>query len=751
MARGILRFLARRHGHNRFDITYMLSYIYLVVGIVIMFGPVVWLVMSSFKPPSLLTKRPITFLPYQQQTIQIQGYDAPLRLYDLKLPDGSTKRMAALLQNGKDWRFTENYLYLIDPEQPGREPVEILEQQASAYYLYTNVTGEQQLYLHQGNHEDAFYRTLNAAQLDAKPTEIWGELIESLGGMEMVRTTVTYQNRALPIYTVDLEDGTSTPMAALLDPDGTLQEVEKFGYVYLRMVDPAHVASDPMEVLKPDDLEARDTKNTVDLGYDSQTLNVQRIKDTQLRIAVLVNADGTLQVEEQDSRRYLKVLDPHNLAADGIVLLEIDSKKDPETQQKSFKFYFGDGEDGKALIEKTSDVSSLRLYDLADLAATPVMAERALVDEISEALGPDYRLQLYTIDETNIRVVVLKDPSGWDQRVNRLYFSLVPAADPAAEPIDVLANSPRLARATVEVEGEVLPLYSVQMADGERRRMAAIVENGAEKRNQRSYIFLIDPDAPPETMPQTIDEAVQNEHVTKALFDDIEPVRYVYFDLDNYEGAIKSFDFLLYLRNSIVVTVVATAITLLINSMAAFGLSKYKFRGRDAIFLLIISTLMVPVTVIMIPAFLVVSEVGWSYSLWGLIVPGAATPTGVFLLRQYMLTIPDELLDSARIDGASEWRIYWQVILPLAKPALAVLAIFSVMWRWNDFLWPLIVTAGREELYTLPVALNNFQGNLNVQWHYILAMTVLTLLPVAVVFVFLQRYITTGIATTGMK
>lgn len=163
-----------------------------------------------------------------------------------------------------------------------------------------------------------------------------------------------------------------------------------------------------------------------------------------------------------------------------------------------------------------------------------------------------------------------------------------------------------------------------------------------------------------------------------------------------------------------------------------------------------ISTLMVPVSVILIPAFLVITQVGWVNNLWGVIIPGAATPTGVFLLRQYMLTLPDELLESARIDGASEWRIYWQIVLPLAAPALAVLTIFSVMWRWNDFLWPLIVL-NHSDLFTLQVGLNAFQGALNVQWHYILAMTVLTLLPITIVFALLQRYITSGIATTGMK
>ena len=152
---------------------------------------------------------------------------------------------------------------------------------------------------------------------------------------------------------------------------------------------------------------------------------------------------------------------------------------------------------------------------------------------------------------------------------------------------------------------------------------------------------------------------------------------------------------------------IATFITLLINSMAAFALSKYKFRGRDAILVLIISTLMVPVSVILVPAFFVLFKVGLTNNLWGLIIPGAATPTGVFLLRQYMLTIPDDLMQSARIDGASEWRIYSQIILPLTGPALAVLAIFSVMWRWNDFLWPL-VAINQSELFTLQVGLRAF-------------------------------------------
>jgi alpha-1,4-digalacturonate transport system permease protein len=218
----------------------------------------------------------------------------------------------------------------------------------------------------------------------------------------------------------------------------------------------------------------------------------------------------------------------------------------------------------------------------------------------------------------------------------------------------------------------------------------------------------------------------------------------------NYTGALERFPFLRYLLNSVTVTAVATLITLSINSMAAFALSKYRFRGRDAIFLIILGTLMIPLQVIMLPVYLVIAALGMANTLWGIIIPPAATPTGVFLLRQYMLTIPDELLEAARIDGAGEFRIYWQVVLPLTVPALAVLTVFSIMWRWNDFLWPLIVI-NQDRFFTLQLGLARFRGELVTDWHYVLAMTVLSVLPITLVFAFLQRYLVSGIATTGLK
>jgi alpha-1,4-digalacturonate transport system permease protein len=231
---------------------------------------------------------------------------------------------------------------------------------------------------------------------------------------------------------------------------------------------------------------------------------------------------------------------------------------------------------------------------------------------------------------------------------------------------------------------------------------------------------------------------------------DRQPVTRLHAAWSNYSEVIERFNFLRYFWNSTFITVVATLITLLFNAMAAFALSKYRFRGRATVFIVILATLMVPPTIVLVPNYLIASTLGLTNSLWGVIWPAVATPTGVFLLRQYMLTLPDELLDAARMDHASEWRLFWRIVLPLSAPALAVLAIFSVMWRWNDFLWPMVVL-DRSEKFTLQLALNSFQGELTTSWNLLLAMTVLTLIPITILFALLQRYITQGIASSGVK
>ncbi|MEZ2391223.1 carbohydrate ABC transporter permease [bacterium RCC_150] len=220
--------------------------------------------------------------------------------------------------------------------------------------------------------------------------------------------------------------------------------------------------------------------------------------------------------------------------------------------------------------------------------------------------------------------------------------------------------------------------------------------------------------------------------------------------LDNYTTGLQAFDFARYLTNSLIVTIAATVLTLAVNSMAAYALSKYNFRGRTVLFLIILSTIMIPLQVILLPVYQVVSSFGMVNSLWGLIIPPAATPTGVFLLRQYMLTLPDEMIEAARIDGAGEFKIFLRIILPLSRPALAVVAIFSVIWRWNDFLWPLIV-AQDESKQTLPVAIARFASQQAIPFNQILAVSVVTIIPIIVIFLFLQRHIIAGLAQGSIK
>lgn len=283
----------------------------------------------------------------------------------------------------------------------------------------------------------------------------------------------------------------------------------------------------------------------------------------------------------------------------------------------------------------------------------------------------------------------------------------------------------------VSVPGEAAPkpVYRVRLPDGSQRELPEIRRIGLSA----TYVDPAQPEVP-----------------IRASIEGREPVREFRLATENYSDLAGKFRVGLYLWNSVFITLVATLLTLLFNSMAAFALSKYQFKGRAGVFGLILVTLMVPPAIVLVPNFLVINELGLLNSLWGVIWPAVATPTGVFLLRQYMLTIPDELLEAARMDHAGEWRIYWRIVLPLSAPALAVLAIFSVMWRWNDFLWPLIVLS-KSEKFTLQLALNAFQGDLVTQWNYLLAMTVMTLLPITLVFAFLQKYITQGIASAGVK
>lgn len=205
-----------------------------------------------------------------------------------------------------------------------------------------------------------------------------------------------------------------------------------------------------------------------------------------------------------------------------------------------------------------------------------------------------------------------------------------------------------------------------------------------------------------------------------------------------------------YLLNSAFLAVTVTAISLVINSLAGYAFAKLRFRGRDRTFRLLSLGLVLPVQVAMLPLFLLMKQMHLVNTYWGVIIPGMASIFGIFLIRQYALSIPDDMLDAARIDGASELRIYWKVVVPGILPILATLAIWTFLATWNDFMWPLIVLSDASH-YTLPVALANLSGEHVQDTELMMAGSVLTVLPVLAVFLFLQRYYIQGIMAGSVK
>ncbi len=205
-----------------------------------------------------------------------------------------------------------------------------------------------------------------------------------------------------------------------------------------------------------------------------------------------------------------------------------------------------------------------------------------------------------------------------------------------------------------------------------------------------------------------------------------------------------------YFFNSLILATSVTLVSLLVNAMAAFAFAKFAFRGKKIIFTMLLSTLFIPGQVTMLPVFLLLKKIGLLNSYFGIILPGMASIFGIFLIRQYLLQLPDSLLEAARIDGASEWRIFLSIVLPLAKPIMVPLALFTFMGTWNDFLWPLIVL-NRQEKYTLPVAIANLMGEYAPDPELMMAGAVITLLPIVILFLFLQKYYIQGIFIGGQK
>ncbi|MFN8371380.1 MAG: carbohydrate ABC transporter permease [Anaerolineae bacterium] len=212
------------------------------------------------------------------------------------------------------------------------------------------------------------------------------------------------------------------------------------------------------------------------------------------------------------------------------------------------------------------------------------------------------------------------------------------------------------------------------------------------------------------------------------------------FQFSNYEDALTSLPFDRYYINSLIVSSSVTVLQLFVSSLAAYAFARLRFKGREPLFFLYLIGLMIPFPVLLLPNFIIVRQLGWFNSYLALIIPPSFSVFSIFLLRQYYRGFPLEYDEAARIDGASSLRIWWNIILPNSKPALAALAIFTFLGTWNDFLWPLVIT-NSETMRTLPVGLNSFQGQYSVRWELLMAASVAAILPVLIIYFFAQNWI----------
>lgn len=219
---------------------------------------------------------------------------------------------------------------------------------------------------------------------------------------------------------------------------------------------------------------------------------------------------------------------------------------------------------------------------------------------------------------------------------------------------------------------------------------------------------------------------------------------------DSFRAVFAHYPVLTWIYNSVIIAVVAVALTVFINLLCGYTFAKFRFPGRNILFFAILGALMVPIQVILVPEFLIVSWLGLLNTHLGVILPRAAEAFGIFMVRQFMVSIPDELIEAARLDGAGEFAIFWRIVLPLSKPVIAVLVIFTFMWRWNDFSWPLVALTD-QDMFTIPLGLNLLRGEVNPDWGNVMALALLSLLPMLVIFLAFQRYLIQGIASTGLK
>jgi len=220
--------------------------------------------------------------------------------------------------------------------------------------------------------------------------------------------------------------------------------------------------------------------------------------------------------------------------------------------------------------------------------------------------------------------------------------------------------------------------------------------------------------------------------------------------LDNYFKVLADGTFVRWFGNSLFVATTVTISNVFFDSLVGYTLAKFDFRGRYFIFLAILSTLMIPTEMLVIPWYLMSSKLGWLDTYWGIMFPGMMTAFGTFLMRQFFLTVPDDFLEAARVDGLNEFTIWWKVAMPLVTPAISALAIFTFLGNWTAFFWPLIVTTSNK-LYTIPVGISSFSDAQDTKWEMIMTGAALATIPTLLVFLVLQRFIVRGVMLAGLK
>lgn len=220
--------------------------------------------------------------------------------------------------------------------------------------------------------------------------------------------------------------------------------------------------------------------------------------------------------------------------------------------------------------------------------------------------------------------------------------------------------------------------------------------------------------------------------------------------LENFSKVWQSLPFGTYLYNSILVSVLTVGLNLLFCSLAAYPLARLSFLGKNGIFIAIVSTIMIPFQIVMIPLYILTVQLGLRNSYLGIIFPSLASAFGIFLLRQALMSVPKEIEEAARLDGSSELGLWWHIMLPAIRPALITLAIFVFIGAWSDFLWPLIVIQD-ESLYTLPLGVAKLAGTFSLDWRLVAAGSVISITPVLVLFLFLQKYIVPTDTGSGVK